>query len=381
MWPERDVTMTIRICVTGLRGFPDIMGGIEAHCQNIYPRMRAMASDLEFVVFGRAPYLPNKSFLYEGVRIQPLWTIRQKHLETFVHTLLSLLRARFVERADIVHIHAVGPNLLTPLARALGLAIVATHHGDDYRRLKWGWAARTALRLGENLMVRFAHRVICVSDASARKLRTRYPAHAPRISYIPNGAAFADDVTADETVLDTLGLRGQPFVLTVGRLVPEKGFQDLIAAFLRRENRLKLVIVGGADHDDRFSAELRQRASAHIVFAGRRNKSELVALYRATALFVLPSYHEGHPIAALEALSLGAPVLLSDIEPNLEIGLLPQHYFPLGDINALSLIFASNNFSKYKEDYSTLLERYDWSQIAARTAATLSEALAERDRG
>jgi glycosyltransferase involved in cell wall biosynthesis len=182
--------MTLKVCVTGLRGFPDIMGGIEAHCQNLYPRMRASSSDIDYVVFGRSPYLPATPFSYRDIRVEPLWTVRQKHLETFVYTFLSLMRARFSEKADVVHIHAIGPNLLTPLARLLGLVVVATHHGHDYQRLKWGRIAKTALRLGESMMVLFAHRVICVSEASADMLRARFPAHAAQISYIPNGAAL-----------------------------------------------------------------------------------------------------------------------------------------------------------------------------------------------
>ena len=357
------------------------MGGIEAHCQNLYPRMRASSSDIDYVIFGRSPYLPATPFSYRDIRVEPLWTVRQKHLETFVHTFLSLMRARFSEKADVVHIHAIGPNLLTPLARLLGLVVVATHHGHDYQRLKWGRIAKTALRLGESMMVLFAHRVICVNEASADMLCARFPAHAAQISYIPNGAAFADGLVADETVLDTLGLRERPFLLAVGRLVPEKGFQDLIVAFRRTESRVRLVIVGSADHDDYFSAELLKHADAGVVFAGRRNKSELLALYRSAALFVLPSYHESHPIAALEALSVGAPVLLSDIGPNLEIGLCPTHYFKVGDIEELAAIIGTEDFTRYRVESAAFLKRYDWDEIAARTAATLNEAIAERDDG
>lgn len=353
------------------------MGGIEAHCQNLYPRMRASSPDIDYIIFGRSPYLPTSPFFYDDVLIEPIWTIRHKHFETFIHTFLSLLRARFVKKADLIHIHAIGPSLLTPLARLLGLVVVATHHGHDYNRLKWGWPAKTALRLGENLMVCFAHRVICVSNAGAQKLQARYPARADRISFIPNGAAFADGLTADESVLDELGIRHRAFLLAVGRLVPEKGFQDLIAALSRNTVSLPLVIVGGADHDDRFSADLRKKAKADVIFAGRRNKSELLALYRTTALFVLPSYHEGHPIAALEALSLGAPVLLSDIGPNLEIGLPSTHYFPVGDVDTLSARIAEGNLEAFRVENTVFLERYDWDRIAACTTATLIEALAE----
>ena len=66
-------------------------------------------------------------------------------------------------KANIVHIHAVGPALLTPLARLLGMKVVFTHHGPDYDRDKWGMAAKTALRLGEAAGTLFANEVIVIS--------------------------------------------------------------------------------------------------------------------------------------------------------------------------------------------------------------------------
>ena len=46
-----------------------------------------------------------------------------------------------------MHIHAIGPALLTPMARLLGMKVVFTHHGPDYDRNKWGTAAKTILKL------------------------------------------------------------------------------------------------------------------------------------------------------------------------------------------------------------------------------------------
>lgn len=366
----------MRICVSGLRGFPDVMGGIETHCQNLYPRLAARERDLAVTVYGRTPYVGRAPYEYRGVRIQPVWTMRSKLFETMLHTFLAVLRARFADRADILHLHAIGPGLLTPFAGVLGMRVVATHHGRDYNRLKWGLAARLTLMAGEFVAVRFAAQTICVGRGATTALKARFPRRAARIHFIPNGAALAEIASGDDAVLDELGVSAGGYILAVGRLVPEKGFQDLIAAHAKAPSAPPLVIVGAADHADAFSATLQANASPRVIFAGVRRGGPLAALYRGAGLFVLPSYHEGHPIVALEALRAGAPVLLSDIEPNRDIGLSEACHFPVGDVDALAARLEQGDYASLRNMDPTLLDAYDWERITADTAAVLRRAAA-----
>ena len=86
--------------------------------------------------------------------------LRNKHLEAFIHTFLAVLYARKV-KANIVHIHAVGPALMTPLVRLLGMKAVITHHGPDYDRDKWGslpngyfvWEKKTGMYYANHIIV------------------------------------------------------------------------------------------------------------------------------------------------------------------------------------------------------------------------------------
>src|SRR3546814_1660015 len=107
----------------------------------------------------------------------------------------------------------------------------------------------------------------------------------------------------------------------VGRLVPEKGLHDLIDAHARADDPRKLVIVGGTDHESRYAIELKSRESDRVRFAGLQDRATVRELFENASLFVMPSYHEGLPIAALEAASCATPMLLSDIEPNRDVGL------------------------------------------------------------
>ena len=360
------------ICVTGLRGFPNVMGGIESHCEELLPRIKAIWPEHRSVVLGRAPYLPERESEYKGVEIVGVPCPRSKHLEAIVSTFMAVLAAWW-RGAAMIHIHAIGPGLLAPLAYLLGMRVVVTHHGTDYNRAKWGRVARAALRSGEWLALTFAHRIIAVSPSLAAQLRETFPKRAKDISYIPNGAPLLPAGADPELVLERIGIT-EPFLLAVGRLVPEKGLHDLIAAFERTDYEAQLVIVGGADHQSEYARELMARAGDRVIFAGVQSRATLKCLYERCELFVMPSHHEGFPLAALEAGSCGARMLLSDIPANRDIGLDPHNYFPVGNVDALA--------RRLNEDYEDLTvnaehirSRFSWDQSAVDTIKVYHAAL------
>lgn len=359
----------MKIAVTGLRGIPGVMGGVETHCEELLPRVKRLAPDVAITLFARAPYVPRGERDHEGVRIVPVASPRSRSFEAIVATFNSLLAARRA-RADIVHIHAIGPALLAPLARALGLRVVVTHHGEDYRRAKWGPVARAMLRLGEQLACRAADRLIAVSPSLAERLRAAHPGAASRISFVPNGAPELPAAPAD--ALASLGLVRRAYILAVGRIVPEKGLHDLIDAHERARDSRILVVAGDADHASAYAKKLLERASERVRFAGRQTRGALRALLENAALFAMPSYHEGLPIAALEAASCGTPMLLSDIGPNRDLGLSARHYFPVGDVAALAAALARPAES-YAVDRDAVRAAFDWDRIAEQTLAVYRE--------
>ncbi|MEM7568813.1 MAG: glycosyltransferase family 4 protein, partial [Pseudomonadota bacterium] len=175
-----------KIAVTGLRGIPNIMGGVEAHCQDLYPRLMALDPDVDVTVYGRAPYLPDGDSTYHGVKVRAVPSPTHVSLEAILGT-AAAIGAAWVDRADVLHIHAIGPSLLAPLARLLGFEVIVTHHGKDYDRAKWNKFARAMLRMGESAAMRFAHRVIAVSPSLAEDLQRRFPKAAKKVTHIPNG--------------------------------------------------------------------------------------------------------------------------------------------------------------------------------------------------
>jgi glycosyltransferase involved in cell wall biosynthesis len=249
------------------------------------------------------------------------------------------------------------------------MKLVVTHHGRDFEREKWNAVAKAALRLGERCATSAANRIIVVSKSVTEELRRRHPRLRSRIDYIPNGATefpASESMQDEAAILAQFGLEPQRYILGVGRLVPEKAFHDLIAAFYRAEPRCKLAIAGAADHEDDYSRSLLRHAGDRIKFCGFQSHAVLRVLYRNAALFVLPSTHEGLPIAALEAANLGVPVLLSDIQPNLDIELAAANYFPVGDVDALRRKLLSN-YDAFRVDRDAIARRFNWRNVSEAT--------------
>ena len=354
----------MNVAVVGLRGIPDILGGVEAHCEQVMPRIVDANPDICVRVIGRTPYVQQDS-VYRGVNVTSVYAPRGKHLEAIVATFLSILKAAR-SGCDIVHIHAIGPALLAPMARILGLKVVVTHHGEDFERAKWNTFAKLSLRIGEWLVVHFANKVVAVSPSLQRKLHARFPKYASRIAYIPNGmTALPHEAAEDQAVLDEFGLQKGNFILVAARLVPEKGIDYLIEAHRASGSDKRLIIAGSAMHGSSYSEDLLSQAAHDVTFTGNLPRSKLAALYDNSALFVLPSYHEGLPIAALEALSFGAPILLSDIAANTDLGLPERNYFPVGDAKALAQRLGVDSFDDLKPRSWQGLEQFNWDTVAS----------------
>lgn len=365
----------MKIVVLGTRGFPNIQGGVERHCEHLYPYL--VKKGCEVIVFRRSSYVKGHLDSYRGVKLVDIKSPKSKFLEAFVHTFSGLLAAKKL-KPDLVHIHAIGPWLCVPLARLLGFKVVATHHGFDYERKKWNILAKFILRLGEFLGTVFANRIICVSAVISIRLKKVF--HKDAV-IIPNGVVMPDLLTSEEA-LKTYGLKKGKYVLAVGRFVPEKGFGDLIDAFRNIQTDWKLVIAGDADHPDQYSQSLKIKAAETkgVVLTGFISGRPLFELYSHAGLFVLPSYHEGLPIVLLEAMSYGLSCVVSDIAPNKEVDLPKERFFKVGDIKDLSgKIQKFINESMPQEERKSQLEMvksmYDWEKIADQTYKVYEDVL------
>lgn len=349
-----------KIVVTGTRGIPGIMGGVETHCEELYPRLAALGWDV--TVICRSSYIKEKTPFYKGVKLYFLEIGKSKYMEAFLHTFLAIFIARFRLKADVLHIHAIGPALMTPLARLLGLKVVFTHHGPDYDRLKWGLFARCVLRLGEFAGVVFANEVIVISEVIRESVCRRFGRKDVHLIY--NGVPGPERVE-NTAYLDTLGLEKDRYLFSMGRFVPEKRFEMLIRAFRPlREQGYRLVIAGDNYRQDAYTTFLKDLASAEgVIMPGFLKGAPLHCLLTHAHSFALPSAHEGLPIALLEAMTYGLNVVVSDIPAHQAIGLPEDFYFPVSQEGILGEKL-EHLFEKAKQPVGYAMNNYNWDRIA-----------------
>lgn len=352
----------MKIVVTGLRGFPDIQGGVERHSEELYPRIANLGQ--EIIVSRRSNFITdqNKNARYDRITFIDISAPHIVGLESALHTLKSVLYAKRI-KADLVHIHAVGPSIAVPLAKLLGLKVVVTHHGPDYDREKWGFFAKFILQLGECFAALFADRIIVISDVIKALLKRKYN-RTKGINLIYNGISTFPK-SSHTNYIESLGLKKEKYVLAVGRFVEEKRLDKLIEAFVKLEGckDFQLVIAGGSDYKDSYSLFLKGFALENqVVLTGIIKGEKLAELYKNAALFVIPSSHEGLPITLLEAMSFNKKVIASNIPANLEVGLPKECYFELNDIEELSAKIAKALKTKTPISYD--LKKYNWDTIA-----------------
>src|SRR5271167_4234518 len=247
------------------------------------------------------------------MRVRRLPTIRSKHLETVVHTLLSTAHAMMSDY-DVVHYHCLGPALFSFLPRLAGKKTVVTVQGLDWQRGKWGRIAARVLRWGEAAAVSSPDATMVVSRTLQRYYRQQY--HRDTV-YVPNGATLAPPCVPLR--LAEWGLAPDNYVLFLGRFSPEKNCHLLIDAFERVQTTMKLVLAGGSSHSDAYVKTLRRHESDRIRFLPWVSGTNLEELLSNAALFVLPSELEGLSLALLDAMAAGVCVLTSDIPENNEV--------------------------------------------------------------
>lgn len=309
----------MKIRFIGQKGIPATFGGVEYHVEHLAGALARRGHDV--AVYVRPWYTPAGLISHAGARLIRLPTIRTKHADASVHSLLATLHAA-ISDADIIHYHAIGPGFFSFLPRLFGKKVVVTVHRLDWESEKWGPPARFMLRSGEFISARAPYATVVVSSELQRYFKEKYERET---SLIPHGRVIPEP--APPSVIRTKhGLRGKDFILFMGRLSPEKRVDWLVEAFREAKRRrpefrgLKLVLAGGSSATDDVVRALHEHAgrAPDIIFTGYVTGAEKAELLANARLFVLPSSLEGSPIVLLEAQSRGLCCLASDIASHRE---------------------------------------------------------------
>lgn len=354
-----------KIAVIGLRGFPGVQGGVEVHCERIYPHF---SENVELRVYRRRPYLTDYSNKnYDGISFVDLPSTRIKGFEAVWHTFLSCCHL-MTHRPDVVHIHNIGPAMFTPLLKLFGLRVCMTYHSPNYEHKKWGFIARNILKFSEWLSLNFADEIIFVNKFQMDKVGAKYK---NKVHYIPNGL---EPISRSEstTFIDKIGVKQGEYVLAVGRITPEKGFDVLIQAINKCENVNTLVIAGASDHDKAYFEKLKSLdVNNKVIFTGFTTGEDLRQLYSHAGIFVLSSFNEGFPLVLLEAMGYGLPLVVSDIPATHLLYIPKDNYVECGVVesfvNGIEL-----QWEKRKERIVYDLTDFDWETIANDTEKILT---------
>ncbi|EHN08791.1 Alpha-D-GlcNAc alpha-12-L-rhamnosyltransferase [Patulibacter medicamentivorans] len=305
----------MKIAILGTRGIPAAYSGFETAAEHLAARL--VQRGHEVTVYCRPHVVDPDLREHVGARLVHLPTIRNKYLDTFVHTYLSAEHCVRRLKPDVALFFIAGNSPITRLTRAAGLPTVINVDGLDSDRSKWPAAAKAYLRFAERNAPRWADIALTDSDAVADVFAKRY---GQRIEVIPYGVEDPGHTTTD--TLDALGLEPREYILFVGRLEPENNPHMLVDAFSRIPYEVtkgkKLVIVGGAPYAHDYIKGVHRGADPRVLFPGYVFGRGYWELQKNSYLSVMPTEVGGtHPVI-LEALASGAAVLVNDHAPNVE---------------------------------------------------------------
>ena len=300
----------LRIAFIGGRGVISKYSGVETYYEEVGKRLVEMGH--EVTIYCRTYFSPAQP-AHNGMRLVRLPTIRSKHLETLVHTVLSTIHVLFGD-SDIVHYQCLGPALFSFLPRWFGKKTVVTVQGIDWQRRKWGRIASAILRLGEWASIKLPDLTMVVSRTLQQYYRSR---HGRETEYVPNGTTLRPCHAAGR--LHEWGVEAGGYILFLGRFSPEKNCDLLIRAYEQMDTPVKLVLAGGSSHSEAYTRQLRQHQSDKIRVLDWVSGEALDELLTNAMLFVLPSDLEGLSLALLDAMGAGVCVLASDIPENREL--------------------------------------------------------------
>lgn len=360
----------MKIAIIGHKRIPSNEGGIEKGVEQHAIRMVARGHKVTAYnrgghnIFGKK-FDGKKRKEYEGVKIVTIPTT--KGISSVpIYSFLATIHAAIC-RYDVISYRASGSCVMIPLAKLFGLRVIASLHGIDSQRDKWGSFASKYLEFGEKMAATKADVCLVLSKNMKDYIDKKYNSHSILFANGIDKPVFHKP----EIIRTKYELETDSYILSLGRIVPEKGIHYLINAFRKCKTDKKLIIAGGAESNREYYSELLKLAKGdtRIIFTGYVVGQEIQELYSNAYLFVLPSNLEGMANALLEAMSYSNCCIISDIPENTETAQDHAIWFKRGDEEDLKnclqeLLDDSKLVHKYKsmaEDF--VLKRYSWDLV------------------
>lgn len=360
----------------GHKRIPTRSGGVEVVVEELCARMAAKGHKV--VAYNRHCG-EEKLKECRGAKVVEIPTFRHSALNAMVYSCLATLRCNLT-KTDVVHFHAEGPCAMIPLAKLCGKKVVATVHGLDWQRNKWGGFASKYILFGEKMAAKYADKVIVLSQNVRNYFKETYGCDA---AFIPNGIVPVTP-EAPDIIRRKFGLEKDGYILFLARITPEKGLDYLIDAYKALDTDKKLVIAGSIEPQTDYIRSVLDKAKdcGNILFTDFVSGKTLAELFSNCFVYVLPSDLEGMPMSLLEAVGYDARVIISDIPENTDCLDGYGNAFAHGDADALKQVLdfclaheelkaqdfkPASSPEQTQQKRSELIAKYDWDNITDQT--------------
>ena len=366
----------MKVAMIGHKVVPSRRGGIENVLTTLCPMLVKMG--LTVTLYNRSSdkveneYITEvKDGMYKGVRLKTAPTLNIRGFAAMISSFTAAIAASFGSY-DVVHFHAEGPCAALWIPKLFGKKCVATVHGLDWQREKWGKGfASKYIKFGEKILAKYADEVIVLSQSAHDYFKETY---GRETVIIHNGISRPTRKDA-MLIKQKYGLEKYGYISVVSRLTAEKGIHYLIEAFNEIKTDKKLVIAGDTSDTDDYVQMLRKKAAKNpnIIFTGFITGDILNEIYSNAYMMVLPSDLEGMSLSLLEALVYKNALLCSDISENTAVAQNKACYFKKGDIKDLAeklqAMCDDKNLVENLKDGADefILKKYSWQDVAQKT--------------
>ena len=365
----------LKVAMIGHKRIPSREGGVEIVVEELSTRMIDLGHQV--TCYNRkGKHVMDKNIEenhlneYKGVHIKPVFTIDKRGLSAMSASFFASIKAAF-SKADVVHFHAEGPCATLWIPKLFGKRCIATIHGLDHQRAKWGKLASTYIMMGEKCAVKHADEIIVLSKGVQEYFKETY---GRKTVFIPNGVN-KPKIVEPNLIQQKFNLNKDDYILYLGRIVPEKGIHYLIEAFNQIKTVKKLVIAGGSSDTDEYFEKLKEMAknNKNIIFTGFVQGQILDELYSNAYIYCLPSDLEGMPLSLLEAMSYGNCCLVSDIEECTSVIEDKGISFKKGNVQDLqnkldNLLKDKETVEKLSRESSDYIcQKYSWDTVTQKT--------------
>ena len=366
----------MKVAMVGHKIIPSRRGGIEKVLTSLCPLL--VEEGAEVTCYNRSSDKVENEYVgtvvdkkYCGVKLKKAFTLNARGVSAMMASFTAAIGAAF-GKYDIVHFHAEGPCAAMWIPKMFGKKCVATVHGLDWQREKWGKGfASKYIKFGEKVMAKYADEIIVLSESAAKYFKDTYNRDTILIN---NGIEKPDKKQADK-IKELYGISKDEYICMVSRLTAEKGVHYLIDAYNSINTDKKLVIAGDTSDTDDYVELLKKKAegNSNIIFTGFISGDVLDEIYSNAYLVVLPSDIEGMSLSLLEAMAYGNAVLCSDIPENTLVVEDKAIHFEKSNISDLADKLQMlcdkqdirDDYKKNAEEF--ILGKYNWNDVAKST--------------